>query len=264
MWKRFGILVLSLAWLGCASSSSLNKKEETVTLLLNNGDSIKAQVLDIWQDKVVFKALDWQKAYEYGEVINAARVKGVKLSDGTVLSVLDYQAYRKGEKVEIEKKREEKPAKKKKVVRRKRDELDAVIESLMESGLALSYLNYLSSKRSLSATEEELLTRLQEDETFQETLEDIRFLDRKARKALERAYLFSPDDLERELGLRFDPDEEMDYVGLMQQLHRRFGSRVKMREFRLLVNVLGESGGRAVKELLENYEIWQMVANERR
>ena len=61
------------------------------------------------------------------------------------------------------------------------------------------------------------------------------------------------------MNLSFEADDEMDYTNLMRQLHRQFGEDVQMRDFRTFVEVLGESGAGAVKEILENYSTWQLV-----
>ena len=62
--------------------------------------------------------------------------------------------------------------------------------------------------------------------------------------------------------MSLDQDADMDYVDLVQQLHRRFGEDVGMRDFRILVEVLGESGAGAVKDILENYSTWQFVLSQ--
>ena len=49
---------LSLMASGCASTVP-TKKSESVNILLKNGDKIKAEVLDIYRDKIVFKTNDY-------------------------------------------------------------------------------------------------------------------------------------------------------------------------------------------------------------
>ncbi len=101
MLKKMLILSCGLLLLasGCASTVP-TKRSESVNILLKNGDKIKADVLDIYRDKIVFKTNDWKKAYEYGEVINVERIKGIKIADGTVFSVREFDAYRKDGKKE--------------------------------------------------------------------------------------------------------------------------------------------------------------------
>ena len=83
---------------GCASTAQV-KRSDPVTIVLANGDKIRAEVIDIHKNKIIFKAHDWKKAYEYGEIINVERVKSIKLGDGRRLSVRDYDAFRKGKTI---------------------------------------------------------------------------------------------------------------------------------------------------------------------
>ena len=46
-----------------------------------------------------------EKAYEYGEIINAERIKGIRLRDGQRLSLKEYDSYRKGESIKASKRR---------------------------------------------------------------------------------------------------------------------------------------------------------------
>ncbi|NIR47823.1 hypothetical protein GWO43_05160 [candidate division KSB1 bacterium] len=356
MLKNLILIALVFSLVACSSTSSVVKRDDPVAIVLKNGDEIDAKIMDIWQDKVVFQAEDWKKAYEYGEVINVERIMGIRIADGTVLSVKDYDAFRRGKK-NIAKKvkpleeervaeaRQFKPLidgesqyerlKKKPIAEmtdrefeyfmmmKKRElksqsdsssyqqevsqeestvsaeepstpraptptsveppvpspddriffetnqdkeiQLDAVADSFIEAGLAPSYLTFLNQKRSrgesLTATESTLLRLIEDNPKWQEKIEEIRFIDRKSRKTLERAYLFSPDELSGKLGLEFDKDLDMDYLALMKQLHRKIGEDVKMGDFRVMVEILGEGGARAVKEILENYQTWQFVRN---
>ncbi|RMF61802.1 MAG: hypothetical protein D6743_13090, partial [Calditrichaeota bacterium] len=139
--------------------------------------------------------------------------------------------------------------------------LDDVARSLIDAGLAPDYLSYLHHKGEragkLSAAEQELLELIESDPKWKETLDDLNYIDRVARKALSRAYLYNPEELRTKLNLKFDPDLDMDYLDLMEQLHRSLGDKVKMNDFRTMVDVLGEGGARAVKEILESYRAWK-------
>lgn len=347
MFKRINLLILSLLLVGCAARSSL-KRDQAVTIILNDGTKIKAQVMDIWHDRVVFKAEDWIKAYEYGEVLNVERIKGIRIEDGTVLSVKDYDAYRKGGEIdkrkpshsaevsvvdaaefesggegepqydELKKKpisdmsdnefrffmmmkereletRDEIPALEKDVeservapsslveqprpevnlsdspkleVRlQEEQELEDVVSSLIDAEVASVYLSRLIRKSQMGEPLNQIELKMREliknHPVWREKVGDIKFIDRKSRKTLERAFLYNPDELTAKLGLVFDADSEMDYLELMGQLHRKIGDDVKMRDFRVLVDVFGESGGQAIKEILENFESWQfMLHNE--
>ncbi len=137
---------------------------------------------------------------------------------------------------------------------------DDLVNTLIAADLAPALLNYLHQKASrgetLTAIEASLSKRIQDNSQWQEKLDDVKYLDRVSYKALERAYIYNPDDLQNQLGLKFDRDAEMDFSDLMEQLHRRMGGNVRIGDFRILVDLFDESGARAIKELLENYETW--------
>ena len=86
----FSLIILTF---GCVSQRSQLKKPESVTLLLKNNDKIKVEALDIQNDKAAFSAKDKKKAYEYGETIDVELIKGIRLEDGSILSVSEYQDY---------------------------------------------------------------------------------------------------------------------------------------------------------------------------
>ncbi|MFQ6113516.1 MAG: hypothetical protein ACE5NG_05435 [bacterium] len=378
MFKKSSFLCFAfiLFFLGCASTSPV-KRTEPVTIILKNGDKIEAEVLDIWHDKIVFKAKNWKQAYEYGEVLNVERIDGIRIADGSTLSVDDYDAYRKGGKLKKSRKRdsdkteaiveteemhseesgdyqyeelkkkpisemtenefkyfimmkekelnaqketesaeeevtddepvkeevedtiafskagekteEESEMKQEEVIEKSgvqdqglgmrlprpsfsplsssfSPQLEEAVESIIEAGLAPSYLSYLGKKsksgEELSSTETTLLKMIENNPKWQEKLEDLKYLSRVSQKALSRAYLYNPDELSTKLGLMFDPDMDMDYLDLMEQLHRKFGEDVNMGEFRILVDVLGESGGRATRDVLVSYDAWRFVLSK--
>ncbi|MFQ5864855.1 MAG: hypothetical protein ACE5IW_06445 [bacterium] len=377
--SSFFCFAMILFFFGCASTSTL-KRTETVTIILKNGEHIEADVLDIWHNKIVFKAKNWKQAYEYGEILNVQRIEGIRIADGSILSVDEYDSYRKGGKLKKSKKKDsdkiealtkaderkveqsgdfqyeelkkkpisemtdnefkyfvmmkqkeleaqkekesaetqvttDEPTKEemadietvsktsdkteeKPEIRQKDDfipksevpdqglgmrlpragfaplspsynlQLEEAVESLIEAGLAPSYLSYLSKKsrlgEGLNSTETTLLKIIENNPKWLEKLEDLKYLNQVAQKALSRAYLYDPDELSTKLGLLFDQDLDMDLLDLMEQLHRKFGGEVNMGEFRMLVDVLGESGGRAIKEILVNYDAWQFVLSKDR
>jgi len=145
-------------------------------------------------------------------------------------------------------------------------QLEELVDSMVRAGIAPNYLTYLNNKanqrRSLTRFEKEIISLIENHPTWRDQVDDLEYLNRTAKKALTRAYLYNPDELERNLHLSFDPDVEMDYVSLMKQLHRQFGENVRMRDFRIFVDVFGESGAGAVKEILENYSTWQFVLSQ--
>jgi hypothetical protein len=373
LFLHFSIILL---FVGCASTSTV-KRTESVTIVLKNGDKIEADVLDVWQNKIVFRAKDWKKAYEYGEVLNVERVEGIRIADGSILSVDEYNAYRKGSKLKTKKKEtgkketlteakepetkwsgdiqyeelKKKPIsemtenefeyfmmmKEKELEAQKKEEsvekpvtvdksieeeiedtktisksseetvgkpeieqkeevvseseiydqgigmkyprppfspltsppnvqIEEAVESIIEAGLAPSYLNYLNNKinlgEELNSTEKTILKLIKNNPKWQEKSEDLKYLNRTAQKALYRAYIYNPDELSTKLGLIFDQNLDMDFLELMEQLHRKFGENVDMGEYRLLLDVLGESGGLAMKEILTNYDAWQFVISQ--
>jgi len=150
--------------------------------------------------------------------------------------------------------------------RRFNQQLDELVDSMISAGVAAKYLGYLKNKaeqrRGLTRFEKEIGNLIENRPEWQDHVDDLEYLNRTAKKALRRAYLYNPDELERNLHLSFDPDVEMDYTTLMGQLHRQFGDNVRMRDFRTLVDVLGESGAGAVKGILENYSTWQFVLSQ--
>ena len=363
--------LLFLFIIGCAATST-QKRPESVSIILKNGDKIEAEVLDIWKNNVVFRAKDWKKAYEYGEIINIERIEGIKIADGTVLSVKDYDAYRQGDTKKSKKKAvpvesDSEIAKKVKseeeldlqyeelqkkpisemtenefeyfIMTREKElqaqkgngsavetsseevkvseeilalseekieevpqikaepahtpnlesenkgiglrientlippmnyfdeqPLDGVAESLIEAGLAPEYLSYLNSKtklgESLTTIETTLLQKIERNPRWQEELDGLGYLTRIAQKSLSRAYLYNPEELKEKLSLQFDADLDMDFFDLMKQLHRKIGEDVKMGDFRILVDVLGETGARAIKEILEGYSSWHFVLSK--
>lgn len=334
----------------CATSSGL-RKSETVTLLLNNGDKIKAQVMQITADKVTFKARSVKKAYEYGEVLPRARIQGVKLRDGSVVSVAEYAAQRTrvaqqstqdeepagkrsrasvrrgsakspeaqfaqlkkmpvsemtenefqffmmmlekelqaGEQMEalkprvpvhetpadaptlgiararapIEEPPDESRFKSRKPDSRRDEKLQDAVNSMVDAGLATRYLQFLQKKTragmTLSTAEAEMKALIQSSTRWRENLEDLEFLNRTAMKVMSRVYLFTPEELQTKLNLNFDPDAEMDFQDLMSQLHRSMGEHVRIVDYRKLVDVFGEGGGRTMKEILQRYADLQFV-----
>jgi len=318
---RFSFLIILLA--GCATTSNI-KKEDRVTILLKDGTKIKAQVAEISNSTIAFEAIDRKKAYDYGEVIQLDLVRGIRMPNGEILSVKEYDAIRKGEQPQVLKSgrnrrvakidrrvsskdsksqyeelknkpisemtdnefhffmmmkgkeletEKEFSVRKPEVTRRNNNssrqfeqQLEELVDSMVRAGVAPKYLTYLNNKanqrRSLSRFEREIISLIESHPTWQDQVDDLEYLNRTAKKALTRAYLYNPDELERNLHLSFDPDVEMDYVSLMKQLHRQFGENVRMRDFRILVDVFGESGAGAVKEILENYSTWQFVLSQ--
>ncbi|MCH8871179.1 hypothetical protein IH824_00125 [candidate division KSB1 bacterium] len=309
---RFALLIILLA--GCATTSNI-KKEDRVTILLKDGTKIEGQVTDIFNSTIAFEAIDRKKAFDYGEVIQLNRVRGIRMPNGAILSVKEYDAVRKADVVVAKSDRRvskqssasqyeelknmpisemtdnefqffmmmkekeletgnvsvtRKPEVAMRNTSRSREldrQLDELVDSMVGAGIAPNYLTYLKGKenrrRSLTRFEKEIISLIENHPTWQDQVDDLDYLNRTAKKALSRAYLYNPDELEQNLKLSLDQDADMDYVDLVQQLHRQFGEEVGMRDFRILVDVFGESGAGAVKEILENYSTWQFVLSQK-
>ena len=316
---RFVFLIILLA--GCATTSNI-KKEDRVTILLKNGATIKGEVTNISNSTIAFEAIDRKKAYDYGEVIALDLIRGIRMPNGEILSVKEYDITRKGGEPEIFKskrktratkidrrvsrkisesqyeelknipisemtdnefqffmmmKEKELEAQKSVVTTRSNtavqnnknssgrvnQELSELVDSMIGAGVAPKYLGYLKNKAGrragLTRFEKEIVDLIEGDPDWQAQMDDLEYLNRTAKKALRRAYLYNPHELAKNLNLSFEVNDEMDYANLMRQMHHQFGENVQMRDFRTLVDVLGESGAGAVKEILENYSTWQLA-----
>ena len=298
----FSLIILTF---GCVSQRSQLKKPESVTLLLKNNDKIKVEALDIQNDKAAFSSKDKKKAYEYGETIDVERIKGIRLEDGSILAVSEYQDYIKtgqigGEKMQtssakrtaldfhyeqIKDKRisemtdnefkyflliKEKGIDVKPMaiesdgfVTTNSHELNDVANSLTKAGAASIYWDYLNERArlggNLTLAESELLDLL----TWQKKLEELHYSDAKAQRAFWRAFFNNTESLKTELGLKFDEYKKLDYYDLMEQLHLKLGDRASLNMLRVLNDVFGESGGKAIMDINENYTAWQQMLNER-
>jgi hypothetical protein len=93
--------------------------------------------------------------------------------------------------------------------------------------------------------------------------DDLRNLSATAEQTMSQVYLYAPDSLSQNLGLRFDPNAEMDFHDLMEQLHQRFGNTMTMGDFRLLVSVFQEDAARAMREILNHYTDWRYAFENR-
>ena len=86
---RLAFLIILLA--GCATTSNI-KQENRVTILLKDGTKIDGQVTDISSSTIAFEAIDRKKAYDYGEVIQLDLIRGIRMPNGAILSVKEYNA----------------------------------------------------------------------------------------------------------------------------------------------------------------------------
>lgn len=146
-------------------------------------------------------------------------------------------------------------------------QIEQISEALIDAGIATDFLRYIKIKNTynqeVTDIELTLQKKIENNPRWQETLDNLKYITMVAKKTLARAYLYNPEELQSKLKLQFDPDLDMNFMDLVEQLHLRIGEDVKMRDFRLLVEVLGENGARAVKDLLENYSAWKyLVASQ--
>lgn len=88
-YNSLGLIFTIGLFAACATSSGL-LKSDMVTLVLNDGTKVKAQVLDISRSYVTFKAKSVKQAYELGEVLPRGRISGVQLADGQVTTLDQY------------------------------------------------------------------------------------------------------------------------------------------------------------------------------
>ena len=105
---RFTFLIILLA--GCATTSNI-KKEDRVTILLKDGTKIEGHVTDIFNSTIAFEAIDRKKAFDYGEVIQLNLVRGIRMPNGEILSVKEYDAVRKGDEPKASKRKPKRVAK---------------------------------------------------------------------------------------------------------------------------------------------------------
>lgn len=341
--KQLRIAVLGLCCLlaACATERGL-RNSESVTLLLNNGDKIKAQVVSITSQEVKFIAKSTKQAYEYGDVLQRGRLEGVRLKDGSILSLAEYDARRKGlatasvapakarselsqtrpitltpkspERQFAELKRkpvsemsdkefeffmmmlnkelqddarareiqeialpkapaeavvgpafaaagvnaQKESVKQGAPEKQQQRDLSQAVNSMVDAGLATRFLSFLTNREAngerLSAAELEMRALIRKSERWRDRMDELAYLNRSAEKIISRVYLFNPADLQEKLNLSFDPDAEIDYTELLAQMHRTMGDKVRIVDYRKLVDIFGEGGGRTVKELLERYD----------
>jgi hypothetical protein len=318
---QFTLLGSLIGLLGCTSAATIGRSER-VTLILTSGDKIKAEVMHIDRSYITFTATDKKKAFDFGEKLAVDRVEAIKLSDGTVMRVEEYAAYRtdrtrigpvatvvpspvpvanpsgdfqfdqvsqkaisdmsaneydyfkmmrEHELAQAETKIPQTTSIKRSVpvqdagypmpaASASDEQLRTFVDSIVEAGLAPFYLDYLAEKRNINDTEARVRRMIQRDPEWQDRQEDLAYVDRQARRALDRAFTYNPDQLKSDLGLRFDVSERLDYRDLVEQLHREYGDNLPTRDYDIMADVLGESGARAIRAILRDYNAWRFTA----
>ncbi|MCI0694244.1 hypothetical protein L0337_19835 [candidate division KSB1 bacterium] len=134
---------------------------------------------------------------------------------------------------------------------------------LVEAELAGPFIKAAQQKKEqgdfLTLNQLWLVNEVTKTPAWKKRQDDLRNLSVEAEQAVAHVYLYAPDSLSQRLGLRFDPNVEMDFRDLMEQLHQRFGATVTMGDFRLLVAIFEEDGARAMREILNHYTEWRFA-----
>ena len=316
------IVLLGAILLSCYQISQTKRQEYPAVLALQDGSVIQCKILDIDDERIIFRSLDKDMGYRYGESIPVFWVKYILTSDGSRYSVEDYVKYVqegkpkeevvvspapeeieappekpappeeplpskappapemedvariKGElaeakeeierlKRELEEKMKQEFAIAKREAQRKiqpAPDIYAELSTLvLEAGVGGSLLIAAEKRKDLSPHQIRFLKAITNSPHWKEKRETLKYLSDLAEKSLYRVYLYNPQDLRDKLGLSFNPDEEMDFLGLMRQLHRKLGTHVRMKDFRVLVQVVGEPGAKAIKDLLADYQDWLYI-----
>ncbi len=380
--------VLMLVLTGTGNGAALSgQRQEPVTIILRNGDKIRATILDIWGDRVVFKAASWRDAYEYGEVLGVGQITAIELKNGRRMTVDEYADYRNGRSTAEEQQEKKPPAavpgetrisdrvvvtrspaksasseeidqyellkrkpisemtdrefqffmmmKKRELERERIKEqleierqqrqlvpqkpteeaaaetkeglgsaqrepetrmratrpalagtssrlpgsrfglrlppptldqgrsqaADQIARLLIESDLAGPFLKFVAERRgeSLTPFQQKVISAVESSPDWKDRVEQVEYLRRVASKAFERVYLYEPESLKKNLGLIFDENADMNFDDLLGQLHAKLGNDVNMGDLRTLVDVLGEGGARAVRDLLRNFDTYRYV-----
>lgn len=271
------IMILCVGLVAISVTPELLAKEDAV-IILQSGERIAAKITEISDQIIRFEAKNKQQAFKYGTEIGVGEIKGIETSEGEVLSVEHYQAYRENrsyhakpersrprvERVETPDTRVQAPKVRERQTVASQGQLQEFVDSLMEAGLASAYLGYLNtSGKSLSRTEVEIKRIIENSPEWRDKLDELRYIDEIAFESLSRAFYYKPDELKSELNLNFDEDAKMNFPDLMAQLHDRLGSRVSQSDFSTLVEIVGKGGARAIRDILKNYSSWKFATSER-
>lgn len=138
--------------------------------------------------------------------------------------------------------------------------IEEVATFLVEAELAGPFIQAVQKKKEqgelISLSQLRLVNAVTEMPAWRQRQDDLRNFSAAAEQAMAHVYLYAPDSLSQPLGLRFDPNADMDFRNLMAQLHQHFGSTVTMGDFRRLVAIFEEDGARALREILNHYTDW--------
>jgi len=360
VWLLFITMILLI---GCASTGSF-KKNERVSLVLQNGHKIKCYVTHLGKSSIFFQALSANDAYNYGDMLLLGQIKKIKLADNTEMSVAEYREYRKNvsqaikatsplsthealldplyEKLkhkdidkmsdkefryfllmkeqenvirlrESEKKDEVAQLEKIERLNQKMAQLQAqeqlepmvpipesrpeiikvpqttshhversvpapaVLQSPSTPNISNNELAKLLNQADLtgqmlrkaaqlqqsgailSSQQQEFIRRLENSGEWREFKVSLEQSRQEANTAMEEVYLTNPEAMSGELGLVFNANENLQFNQIMDQLYDKIGPQVDMGEYRQLVQIFGQTGGKALKKLIEYFEDWQFV-----
>ncbi|MCI0514044.1 hypothetical protein L0128_12585 [candidate division KSB1 bacterium] len=350
------LLAIVILLQGCASTGQL-KRNEKVTLILQDGHKIKCYVTHVGRKEIFFQALTARDAYNYGDVLLLGQVARIRLPNKSELTVGEYRDYRqkvRSAEVESEKlgdqislhdplyeslkyksiedmsekefkyfllmKEQENllrlreqdqadhrqpleqlqkltvptpvlpppnrfspPAADGAVNQQSREvtpsatpqprpapdtvapdvNLRELVELLNQTGTVGRFLSRLEQRQRqgfvLSPGQTQFIQLLKDAPAWQDKKENLRFYAQKAHQAIERAYTLNPHDFQEKLQITLDlnrPDFEINFV---TQLYQQYGAEIGNEKYQQLLDLLGETGARAVKELLSQIEDWQVM-----
>lgn len=354
MKKLFLIAILVVAALlaSCAASGQF-KKNEKVTLILQDGHKVKCYVTHVSKQQIFFQALGARDAYNYGDMLLVGQVQKIRLANDSEMSVDEYREYRKNvqkamiesnsfqgkdvlldplyeslkhkeiddmsekefqyfllmkEQENLQKMRAADKAEQKEQFENLEKKLDefkapqvpimppaldqpavsalppAVIKSpemprttvpipssepaaipdlgdlLEQTQLVGKFLHRVNqSNINLSPAQEKFIQTLITSKKWIEFKENLIFYEEKSRQAAERAFALSPTDFQEKLALHLTSAEKLDFNQMLSQLHQLTGDEISDKEYQLLLQVLGETGANATRQLLVNYDAWIFI-----
>ncbi|MBN2092204.1 hypothetical protein JW964_21470 [candidate division KSB1 bacterium] len=342
------VLVVAAFLYSCAASGQF-KKNEKVSLILQDGHKVKCYVTHISKQQIFFQALSARDAYNYGDMLLVGQVQKIRLANNSEMSVDEYRDYRKNvqkamiesnsfqgknvlldplyeslkhkeiddmsekefqyfllmkEQENLQKMRAADKAEQKEqfeTLEKKLDEfktpqqlvikppvdrpavsaippgmiknpevsrpaLPTPVESaaipdlgelLEQTQLLGKFLHRVSQPGvKLSPEQERFIQSLLTSKKWIEFKENLAFFAEKSRQAAERAFALSPTDFQEKLALHLASTEKLDFNAMLSQLHQLTGDEINDKEYQQLLQVLGETGANATKQLLVNYDAW--------
>ncbi len=345
------VLVVAALILGCAASGQL-KKNEKVSLILQDGHKIKCYVTHVSKQQIFFQAIGARDAYNYGDMLLVGQIQKVRLANNSEMSVDEYREYRKNvqksmvesnsfqgrnvlldplyeslkykeiddmsekefqyfllmkEQENLQKMRAADKAEQKEQFENLEKKLDdfktpqlpiipppidrpsvmavppAVIKSpevprialptpvepvtqpdlgelLEQTQLLGKFLSRLNQPGvSLTPAQDKFIQSLLSSKKWIEFKENLVFYQEKSRQAAERAFALSPNEFQEKLNLRLNSTEKLDFNLMLSQLHQLAGDDIDAKEYQPLLQVLGETGANATKQLLLNYDAWLYI-----